>query len=256
MKIFKPVNSWNDTARMLYDMWAEDGNVEIILHNGRCTWVNEIGDILLYDHPDLRYLPDEYNLGLFGNMQNENSKSKPWIFWPRNPRFLEKFLNIIPDKGFNERRLSSTFIGKIENPEQYENRATKNWNDYIDFFEMPITQGPPKYDMNTYLNYLYNSKFGLSLPGFGPKCNREIELMALGTVPILVPGVETRYHNPIEENIHYLKVNSPEEIPDLINSITEDKWSYMSKNCKEWYNNNCTRKTSFAVTKEIIEKFS
>ena len=31
MKIFKPKNSWNDTARMLYDMWAEEGLADIIL---------------------------------------------------------------------------------------------------------------------------------------------------------------------------------------------------------------------------------
>ena len=133
MKIFKPKDSWNDTARMLYDMWAEEGLAEIILHDGKCTWVNEIGDILLYDMPDLRELPESFNLGLFGNTQHESKKSKPWIFWPRNPKFLEKFLKIITIKKFNERKLNSVFIGKIENPEQYENRAKKSWGDYIDF---------------------------------------------------------------------------------------------------------------------------
>ena len=37
--------------------------------------------------------------------------------------------------------------------------------------------------VDEYLNLLKQSKFGLCLRGFGGKCNREIELMGLGTVP-------------------------------------------------------------------------
>ena len=71
------------------------------------------------------------------------------------------------------------------------------------------------YTQDEYLDLLKKSKFGLSIRGYGPKCNREIELMALGTVPIIDNNVNMDYYNKPIENIHYFRINKPEEIVKL-----------------------------------------
>jgi hypothetical protein len=253
--LYKPINSWHDTARMLYDMWEEANLVTIKKIDGCLTWLNNVGDVLLYDHPLLNNCPSKFNIGLFGNTQYSSLNAYPWIFWPRDPLFLEYFLSNYTIKSFSKRYYKSIFLGKIENTEQLNNRKG-NWHDVIDLFKMPITQGKPTFDMRTYLILLGSSKYGLALPGFGPKCNREIELMSLGTVPIFTKGVETRYYNKLEEDIHYIYVDSPEDIKGKIDSISEKQWKTMSKNCLEWYYKNCTRYSSFDTTMEILKNVS
>ena len=91
-----------------------------------------------------------------------------------------------------------------------------------------------KYTQDEYLDLLRNSKFGLCLRGFGPKCNREIELMGLGTVPIVETNVDMdNYYDPPQEKYTLFKFSSPEEdIEILINNCSEDQWSKMSIACR------------------------
>ena len=52
--------------------------------------------------------------------------------------------------------------------------------------------------------------------------------MALGTVPIVEKNVDMdNYYDP-QENIHYLRFSSPEEIKNLIDNCNEEKWTKMS----------------------------
>ena len=86
---------------------------------------------------------------------------------------------------------------------------------------------------------LRGSRFGLCLRGFGSKCHREVELMAFGTVPVVTPEVSIKdYMDPPVENVHYLRVNSPEELKEKVSNISEEKWKEMSKACYEWYQRN------------------
>ena len=50
-----------------------------------------------------------------------------------------------------------------------------------------------KYSQKEYLDLIGSSKFGLCLAGYGPKCNREIELIGMGTVPVFAPEVDNTY---------------------------------------------------------------
>ena len=96
-----------------------------------------------------------------------------------------------------------------------------------------------KFTQNEYLQKLANSKYGLCLRGFGSKCHREIELMALGTIPLITPQVSiTSYFSPPIENIHYLKVSNTLELKEKISKISNDKWLEMSVACQLWYTNN------------------
>jgi hypothetical protein len=44
--------------------------------------------------------------------------------------------------------------------------------------------------------------------------------------------------DPPVENVHYLRVNSPEELKEKVSNISEEKWKEMSKSCYEWYQRN------------------
>ncbi len=155
---------------------------------------------------------------------------------------------------YEERIYKSIFLGKIENSVQKKNRKKYSWKDAIEIFEMP-EKGEYKYNQEEYLDMIGKSKFGLCLPGYGNKCNREIELMALGTVPLITDGVDiVNYWNPPIENEHYICVSSPDDTKWT--SISKEEWTIMSKNCVEWYQNNCSAKGSFEITKNIIERYS
>jgi hypothetical protein len=264
MKIYKPTSGHaGDTFRELLDMWQESGYCTIEASPDRYVWVNQPGDILLYDFPRLDQAPiTPFKFGLFGNTvppNNQHSSDPPvtaWIFWSRRPRMLEaEIARGIPT--YNEREISSIFLGKVENNIQLQNRVQHDWSKGVELFSMPIVIGNTSqylYTQEEYLQKVKASKFGLTLPGFGPKCNREIEYFGLGTVPIYIEGCCTNFYEPIEEGIHYLTASCPEDIDSIVENTTEEEWNELSKNGREWYERNCSRKGSFNTTKYIIEK--
>jgi len=244
-----------DSFRELVKEWGRLKLANIIETSEPFIWWNGIGDTLLYDRPTLQWLeksPQKYNNALFGNNLLQTSNSYPWIFWARHPLNLEQ-LEIMP---FNKRYFSSVFVAKVENEIQAGFRDPKKWKSYIEFFDLIIEEAgkPYKYTNKEYLDLIRYSKYGLCLRGFGPKCHREVELMACGTVPIITPDVDIdNYFNPPIENIHYIRVTKPEDILNLINSISQEKWEEMSKACVQWYQDNCSVQGSFNTTKQIIE---
>jgi len=238
-----------DTFWELIDCWGEAKLCEVKnIKSGVSVWTQGKKSIFL-DHS-----PQKRDLGLTGDnylRANELFKDDiPWIFWVRHPRYYNSYRSEFDVKSYGERHLNSIFIGRFENSVQQKNRPMI-WSHYVDRFT--LNPGRPKYNHAEYLDSVSSAKFGLCLPGYGPKCNRDIELMGLGTVPIVTPGVCTRYYNPIKEGVHYVRVDQPEDIPEKIKSISKDKWEEMSKNCLDWYEENCSIEGSFLTTKYIIE---
>lgn len=256
MKILKPeYGHAGDAFRELLDMWEELGLCELAPSDDDFCWIEEKNTIILYDHPridDRRVSP--FTFGLFGNTIPSHERIKPWIFWARHPKkLLKRIEKGLPD--YSERNIQSIFLGKVENNIQLGNRNTHDWSTGIELFSMPILLGNVShwpYSQEEYLDKVAHSKFGLCLPGYGPKCNREIEYMGLGVVPIIVPGVDLTYHNPWSEGVHYIRVDNPEQIKEKIESISEKEWKDMSSSCIRWYNENCSPVGSFNVTKEIL----
>ena len=209
-------------------------------------------DIILYDRPTLEWINEElFNSSLIllgnGDIKKEGNKIKsikndtnviPWIFWPRKPILVEKIIRNNSIKTYSERKIISIFIGNYENSVQQKYRTNINWSDIIEEFH--CTSGQKHlFTHEEYLNKLGNSKYGLCLRGYGSKCHREVELMAMGTVPIITKDVcMDSYMNPPLEDIHYIKVNKPEEINEKINNINEDDWEKMSNRCISWYQQN------------------
>lgn len=241
-----------DTFRELVGMWADMGlcDVEYTL-NSNHVWLGDIGDVLLYDRPTLKWLGNEnYKLALFGNPVVNYPNTASWIFWGRRPKLMED-VRKLGIKSYSERDIESIFLGKVENKVQFERRTNFDWSVGVEVFEMPIL-GEYKYSQMKYLEIMSCSRFSLELPGFGLKTNRLIESLSLGVIPIITPNTDLTFYNPLEEGKHYLRVNKPEEVKPLTDSITEEKWNEMSKAGLKWYEENCSPIGSFNTTMKII----
>ena len=247
----------DDTFRELIQMWEESGYITTVEGDDPFVWVESVNNVLLYDHPriDDRPIPN-FKHALFGNTVPQCDTCHSWIFWSRRPRLLEKTITSgIPS--YSDRNTFSIFLGKVENQVQMNARTSVDWSNVIELFSMPILIGDTQtypYTQEEYLEKVKHSKFGLVLPGYGPKCNREIEYLGLGTVPVFTPGANIDYNEPLVKDKHFLYARSTEEFEYITNNIGEDRWNEMSKNCREWYERNCSRKGSFETTKRILEK--
>lgn len=248
-------NHNNDTFRELCYLWQDNNLCKIHLTQNEHVWFNKPQDILLYDRPTLDWLHNtQYNHILLGNPNDKIDKSYPWIFWSRSPKQLEQIrYNIIP---YQQRHINSIFIGKIENSIQDKFRNNNQYQNYIEFYQMMNQNQKYKYSLCEYLKLLSYSKFGLCLRGYGPKCNREIELLALGTIPLITKDVDLTYYNDLIEGKHYYLINNPQDIDYYIFNTNEQKWNEMSKNCIQWYENNCSIYGSFKTTLEIINNIN
>ena len=116
---------------------------------------------------------------------------------------------------------------------------------------MPIdsTGGPYKYNQEEYLDMLTNSRYGLCLPGYGPKCNREIEYFAAGTVPIVTPGVDMKHYAAQPKlGTHYFIAQTPEEVKHIIATTSQDKWTEMSIAGRAWWRRYASAEGLFRLT--------
>lgn len=244
-----------DTFRELLSLWEERGYCELRETDSPFCWANAVGDVLLFDYPQIEMLPNEWNHGLFSNQQAHCDKCHSWIFWSRRPRLLEKSIESgIPS--YAERNIKSIFLGKVENHVQLNVRTQADWSKVVELFSMPVLIGDTQtypYTQEEYLEKVKQSKFGLVLPGYGPKCNREIEYLGLGTVPIFTPNTDTKYHESLVRDEHFLFAETEEEFMHIVNTTDEKTWSYLSNNCREWYNRNASCEGSFQTTKRILE---
>ena len=261
MNILKPIkNHAGDTFRELLDIWEELDFCSTTASPDDYCWVEEKGNILLYDFPrvDDKQIPT-FKEGLFGNTVPNHPKCHPWIFWARSPRLLMKARQT-PLLSYEDRSIESIFLGKIENGIQNNNRSKHDWSEAeIELFHCPRVPpqlaGPNHYPFTKeeYLEKLRQSKFGLCLSGYGPKCNREIELLGMGVVPLFAPEVDNTYHEPLVEGVHFIRINNPKELKKTIKSIDKNKWLEMYEAGQDWYERNASPKGSFYTTKKILE---
>lgn len=255
-----------DTFREMVDIWAERGYVTLERNgsSGYCWW-GGVGEILLYDRPTPRWWDEatSYQMALFGNCAPPGPgphllRQSVWGFWPRSPKAVEamvaRFENM---RGYGARTIPSLFLGKVENGVQRAHRTNVDWSTAVDLFSMPIdsTGAPYPYTQEQYLDKLCSSQFGLCLPGFGPKCNREIEYFACGCVPIVTPGVDMKgYLVPPQEGIHYFTAKTPEEVRTLVQHTTPERWLQMSLAGRSWWRTYASAEGLFRLTWARIEQ--
>lgn len=256
-----------DKFREMTWLWEKCGfvNIEHSEDTPYCWW-GGIGKTLLYDRPTSRWWTDplpSYQMALFANCTppgpgNHTLKQSIWGFWGRHPHALESlYQHNLTRNSYDARIITSIFLGKIENGIQLSNRTKHDWSSCVELFSMPIdyTGKEYPYTQDEYLEKLCNTKFGLCLPGFGPKCNREIEYLCCGVVPIITPGVDMKnYLVPPKENIHYFVANSPEEVQSIIRTTTPEQWTMMSVAGREWWRMYASAEGLFRLTWARIEQ--
>ncbi len=225
-------------------------------------WLNGIGDVVLYDRDALRWLKSDlsYQFGLFANCVlptfiTQAARQSVWSYWGYSPQLLETAAD--SRRGWSERSVLSVCLGKIQNGHQQSARKGINdWSIVIEDWSMPInsTEQYP-YSQSEYLEHISNAKFGLCVPSHANKCHREMEYMAVGTVPILTPGVDmTQYINPPKEGVHYLRVEKPADIPTLLGSINKEQWEQMSLAGHQWWRQNASVEGLFRLTIARVEQ--
>lgn len=213
--------------------------------------------VLLYDRPTLQWFDKTAASSIcvyFGNNNVNEQKipvavPRPWTFWARRPLILETMIATASLGNLNyDSRGHSVFIGNIENGVQEKYRTGADWGAYISDFN--CTKGSTYlFNPKEYLQKIASAKYGLCLRGFGSKCHREIELMAVGTVPLIEKSVDIgSYLHPPIENIHFLRVSCPEDIRRVA-ILDETQWSIMSRACKDWYMQNAH---SSSVLKNLL----
>ena len=243
-----------DSFREMIDLWEEKKYIKKEINDCKNVWMNGVGEILLYDRPTYDWIKQadskeqSWKKALFGNPKPIGLNSKSWSFWPRRPGLVEAMLN----QTF-EKTQELVFYGKIENQVQKTNRTKYDWSSVCDKYYMANENETPLLSEQEYLDKLSEAKYGLCLAGYGKKCHREVECMALGTVPVCAPEVDmTNYANPPVEGTHYLRVENPMDAKEKISQISEEQWLEKSKACKMWYKENCSVEGMWQLTKKLI----
>lgn len=249
-----------DSFREIAEIWAERGYVTLKKspHTPFC-WLNNIGETLLYDRPNYNWYnatPTPYKKALVGNPVPASplQDALPWSFWPRKPRYVEALVAAgIANTQYVNRPKNCVFYGKIENATQAQKRTTQDWAQVCDeWFMAQDTTTPYKYTQEEYLRNLASAKYGLCLSGYGPKCHREVECMAMGTVPIVAPEVDMEsYANPPVEGVHYLRAATPQQAKELLKFQTQAQWERMSNACKAWWKANASAEGMWNLTKQL-----
>ena len=212
----------------------------------------------MYDRATFQWLeetPATYKQILCGNPDaSKVSNGVQWSFWPRRPALVEQHVEEGPLPTYEKRTDTLVFYGKVENGIQEKYRNNKLYEACDEFF-MPLgVEKSYAFDQATYLNKLANAKYGLCMAGFGPKCNREIECMALGTVPLVAPDVDmTHYTNPPQEGLHYIRLKTfdPEMAKEAI-QMSEKDWKAMSTAAHSWWKHNASAEGLWNVTKSLV----
>jgi hypothetical protein len=247
-----------DTFREMVAIWEAKGLVRVERSNQTpYCWLGGIGETLLYDRPTfdwLKHTPATYKRILCGNPDaSQVSNGIQWTFWPRKPELVEQ-VAAEQQKSFDERKDTLVFYGKIENDVQRSHRTNALW-EACDEFTMPVGANKEyKFSQEEYLKKLGDARFGLCLAGFGPKCNREIECFALGTVPVVAPDVDMeKYANPPQEGVHYIRLKSfkSEDAKSAVDSVSKERWEEMSAAARAWWKTNASAEGMWALTARL-----
>ena len=250
-----------DSFREMAGIWAERGYVELQRSSKTpFCWLGGIGQTLLYDRANYDWLEHEkptYKLLLAGNPDASlKPNAKQWNFWPRRPELVERYAEELSRIPYSKREKTMVFYGKVENSVQGKARSfADRLAKACDEFDMPVgTTQKYKYSQEDYLKAIANSKYGLCMAGYGPKCNREIELMAVGTVPVVAPDVDMEhYANPPQEDVHYIRIynTDPVAIQKRLSEISAESWHSLSASAHKWWRENASADGLWRATKEL-----
>jgi hypothetical protein len=247
-----------DSFREMVRLWEKAGYCRVKEHSlATMVWWGSVGKdgVLLYDRDnhDWRHaaplVERDWRLALFGNPKPPSDiRAKPWTYWPRRPELVEEASSLSQ----TPRKPGLIFMGRMENKVQEKRRTTASWSSACTEWHMVQGLATYPFTQSEYLQKLSQYRFGLCLPGYGFKCHREIECMAMGCVPVCSEGVDMdSYASPPAEGVHYIRVKTPEEAAAAA-SMSDADWQKMSEACRAWWKENCSCEGSFQLTKKLV----
>jgi hypothetical protein len=238
-----------DSFRELATLWSKRGYVTIEpTDSGHVSLVHG-SETVLYDRPSYDWLNAEPTAApmLVGNPVPITASQHPWTFWPRRPTLVEELssLDLHRVRGL-------VFYGRSENAVQLSNRTKADWSSVCDEFVHVTGFKPYPFTHEEYLRKLAEAKWGLCLAGYGKKCHREIECMAMGCVPIVAPEVDMEsYAVPPVEGVHFFRAADPLTAEALVQGTPDEVWAAMSAACRAWWRDNASVDGSWALTKRL-----
>lgn len=232
----------------------------IIRVNGKLVLI----DVWDYSHPGITWLKGggndidiklilkiQYN-PLFAFNNNRSIPIKPWTMFhfggqrwqERQPEFRNRFLNR-PKKhniGFSGRAWGwrRKWIQKLsEIPHSYSN----------------LYKRTPPGNMDNYTDRFLTWKSLLCIIGKRDRCTdgknrREVEAASIG-MPLFM-NYKPAYLNPFKPDKHYIYINDPNNLPDLVDDLLNDneKYEALSNNLIKWWLDNAS---IFGVCKTFIQ---
>jgi hypothetical protein len=256
-----------DSFREMVRLWKKAGLVNVKEHpTATMVWWGEVGagGVLLYDRPTNEWrlaAPEaekQWRLALFGNPKVVSSSASaaavPWTFWPRRPELVEELSGTAKAATAHDERVAGpVFYGKTENAVQARRRKG-DWQSACSEWVMVQTDEKYPFTQKEYLEKLASARFGLCLPGYGYKCHREVECMAMGCVPVVSSEVDMdSYANPPVEGVHYLRVSAPEDVAGVVGAVSKESWEKMSAAGRAWWSENASCAGSFQLTARLVE---
>lgn len=253
-----------DSFREMARLWGERGYVQCVEDTtARQVWLHGRGKMLLYDRPNLDWLtaaPAEersWEHALFGNPAPPAGAraAGPWTFWPRRPRLVEELVAAgVPSANWEARPDLLVFYGRSENATQRRHRTGADWGSVCSRFIHADGESKYPFTQEEYLRKLAAARYALCLAGYGRKCHREVEAMAMGAVPIVAPEVDMEsYAEPPVVGTHYFRVKTPEEAAHVVASMTPERWAAMSAACRDWWRRNASAQGSWELTQRLVE---
>jgi hypothetical protein len=265
IKIYTCVDQIRDYVGLnqIVNYWVDKGFVEKIpiplLHDLRLiVWVGRVGGLALEPsnvNAISKTTPYEYALTCQYriNWWKDNPRILPWNFYVRDWSAYDKVRHSMPTERKTLSIFSGTIRGKLHqrfswvgSTEIFSSRPARNFNKTNHLYK----------SYEDYYRALASTKFGLCPVGDGPVCQREIETMGLGCVPIYTPGVEWNYHVPPQENVHFIFANNPTEMNEKIKSIGDKTREEMVKNGMEYFDKYCSPKGLWDTVLRTIEKYN
>jgi hypothetical protein len=247
-----------DSFREMLAIWGEREYVTVNeVHGLANVWLGGVGKVLLYDRPTLEWYhasPEEeqtWTKALFGNPAPFGKNGYSWSFWPRRPRIVEELAAGLRPP-FSERSRRVVFYGRSENAIQLRNRSKASWASACTEYVHLTGSDKYPYTHTEYLERLRGSLFGLCLAGYGRKCHREIECMAMGCVPCVAPEVDmSGYAVPPVEGVHYLRVSGPEDLARKTEAMGQAEWEAMSTAAFNWWKENASAEGMWRLTQRL-----
>jgi hypothetical protein len=138
----------------------------------------------------------------YGNTDLYYSKQFGYKFKCSPSIYTPSFPNIDYDQYYTKRQNTTEYIDKFifrGNFQAADRRSASILKNYKYF------EGPEAIDPYLYFNELTKYKVGLSIPGLGELCYRDIEYMAIG-IPMMKFEYITQLNPPLIPNYHYISI--------------------------------------------------